>query len=816
MYTFWQDVRYGLRTLLANPGFALVAVLTLALGIGANTALFSVVNGVLLNRLPYPQPEQVVALFTKTPESSRWSISYPNFLDWQRENRSFSSIAAFRDDDFNLTGLGEPERLKIVMVSHTFFPILGVLPITGRLFTEQENQLGAGPVILISERLWKRKFGSAPDITGRAITLNGKRYTILGVIPAGFRFVNFNFYNDADAYLPIGQWDEKLFRNRATGMGMDAVGRLKPGVTLEQANQDMAAVAAHLAEEYPDVDQGSGITLEPMKQRIVGAVKPFLLVLLAAVGFVLLIACANVANLLLARSTGRTREFAIRTALGATRGRMIRQILTECILLALTGGILGTLLAAWGTRAATKALTDELPRANEIHLDGRVLLFTLVASLLAGFLFGLIPALRTAGVQVQETLKEGGRGGSGARHRTQGVLVAVEMAMALVLLSGAGLMVRSLANLWNTDPGFDPQHVFRFAFATSDPLADTPAAIRASFRQLHDAVAAVPGVQAISFSVGSTPLQGDSEFPMWLDNEPKPAAQRDMKTVLFYSVQPEYLKLMKIPLLRGRFLTEADNEKAPFAIVIDEQFAKKYFGDSNPIGRHVNFELIDHTGEVVGVVGHVKQWGLGTDATEPIQAQVYFPMMQMPDQFMPMLSRGVSVMVKTDGSWANLAPITHAMQSVNSEIVLYDTQSMNEIIADSLATQRFAMVLLAVFAALATVLSCVGIYGVLSYITGQRTHEIGVRMALGADRIDVLRMMMGQAGKMAMIGVAVGLLASLGLTQLMSSLLFGVSPHDPLTFCLVAVLLTAVALAACLIPAQRATRVDPMVALRYE
>ena len=822
MQTFWQDLRYGLRMLAKDPGFAAIAILTLALGIGANTALFSIVNGVLLNPLPYPEPEKLVALFTRVAESSRWSISYPNFLDWQKENRSFSAIAAFRGDDFNLTGFGEPERLKINMVSATFFPILGVQPLAGRLFREQEDQLGAPAVVVISERFWKRKFAAAPDVAGKSITLNARPYTIVGVIPGNFRFVDYNFRNDAEAYLLLGQWDEKFFRSRATGMGTNGVGRLKPGVTFEQATQDMTAVAAHLAEEYPDVDKDSGVTLIPLKQRMVGEVQPFLLLLLAAVGFVLLIACANVANLLLARSTARTREYAIRTALGAGRARMIRQILTECVLLALAGGCLGLLIAVWGTRAAIQVLPDALPRADEIHLDGRVLFFTLAASVFAGFLFGLIPALRTSGIQIHETLKEGGRGGSGTRHTTQGLIVAVEMALALVLLTGAGLMIRSLGNLWSTNPGFDAQNVFRFDIATSQPLGDTPARVRASLRQLHDAAAAVPGVREVSLQIGSFPLVGDSEFPIWLDREPKPASQHDMKPTLFYAVQPDYLKVMKIPLKRGRFLSESDNESAPFVIVIDEQFAAKYFGDSDPIGRHVNFDLLDkdlpdRVGEVVGIVGHVKQWGLDTDAANPIQAQCYFALMQVPDSFMSMISHGLTVVARTENSSvATLAPISSALQNVNSDLVIYDTQSMNEVIGDSLAMQRFAMVLLGIFAGLATLLSCVGIYGVLSYIAGQRTHEIGVRMALGAGPADVLRMMLGQAGKMALIGVGVGIAAAFGLMRLMSSMLFGVSAHDPLTFLVVALVLSAVALAACLIPARRAMRVDPMVALRYE
>ena len=817
MQTLGQDISYGLRMLLKNPGFTAIAIITLALGIGANTALFSIVNGVLLNPLPFPEPEKLSAVFSRTPEFARSSISYPNFLDWQRQNHSFSALASFRADDLNLTGLGEPERLKTNMVSATFFPILGVKPVAGRIFSEQEDQIGGAPVALISEAFWKRKFASAPDVVGRPITLNAKTYTIVGIIPSSFHWINFNFFNNGEIYIPVEQWDDKLFRNRGVGMGMDAIGRLKPGVTFAQANQDMTAVAAHLAEVYPDVDKNSGVTLVPLKEWMLGDIRPFLLVLLAAVGFVLLIACANVANLLLARSTGRTREFAIRTALGAGRARMIRQVLTECILLAFGGGVLGLLLAAWGTRSALKLLPSALPRAEEIHLDGRVLLFTFTVSLLAGVLFGLIPALKISATDVHETLKEGGRGDSGARHRAQGLIVAVEMALALVLLTGAGLMIRSLAILWNTNPGFDPKNVVSFSLSSAQPFGENPAAIRATYRKLHDAIRAVPGVQAVSLKEGSSPMEGDSELPLWLDREPKPAAQNDMKSALFYATQPDYLKIMKIPLKRGRFLTESDNENAPFVIVIDEQFANKYFPNSDPIGRHVNFDIIEKNAEIVGIVGHVKQWGLDESFNAPVQAQCYFPLTQIPDSIFSLLSHGANVVARTDEAMlGNMKPISAAVESVNSEIVVYGTQPMTEVISDSVAAQRFAMVLLGIFAAAATLLSSVGIYGVISYLAGQRTREIGVRMALGAERKDVLRMVLVQGGRMALIGVGIGVLASLALTHLMSSMLFGVTAHDPLTLSAVAALLIVVALVACLVPARRATRVDPMTALRYE
>src|SRR5271165_4341671 len=598
MLTFWQDIRYGLRVLTNNPGFTGVVVLTLALGIGANTALFSIINGVLLNPLPFGQPDRLLALYSRTPEFTRSSISYPNFLDWRRDNHSFSALASFRQENFNLTGMGNAERLKANMVSATFFPILGVKPIAGRLFTEQEDQVGAAAVALISEGLWKRKFGSSADAVGKSLNLNGNLYTVVGVIPASFHYAAGNFHNNAEVYTPIGQWNDPLFRDRHTGMGMNAVGRLKPGITLEQAHSDMSAVAAHLAEVYPDIDKNSGVTLLSLKENVVGDIRPFLLVLLAAVGFVLLIACANVANLLLARSTGRAREFAIRTALGASPGRVVRQLLTESILLAMAGGALGLLIAAWGTQAAIKVLPEALPRADEIHIDGRVLLFAIAVSLIAGILFGLVPAFRTSRTDIHETLKEGGRGGSGARHRAQSIFVAVEMAMALVLLVGAGLMIRSLANLWSTDPGFDPHSVVTLNFASSQPLGATPAAIRSAFRRLHDVIGAVPGVQAVSLSVGSSPMQSDSELPLWLEGEAKPASQSEMKAALFYVTQPDYLKVMKTPLKHGRYLTESDNENASPVIVIDDQFAKKYFAGEDPLGKHVNFSILNITAEI--------------------------------------------------------------------------------------------------------------------------------------------------------------------------------------------------------------------------
>ena len=816
MEALLRDIRYGIRMVGKSPGFAVIAILTLALGIGANTALFSVVNGVLLNPLPYDQPERLVAVYSKTEQFSHSSISYPNFLDWVREQRSFSALAAFRQEDYNLTSMGEPERVKAEMISANFFSLLGVKPVVGRLFRPEEDQVGAQPVALISGGFWKRKFGSSPDAVGKNLTLNGVGYTIIGVIPADFRYQSGNFHN-SDVYVPIGQWNDSTFRDRRAGMGMDAVGRLKPGVTLGQAQADMDALAQRLAEVYPNANKGTGITLLPLKQDVVGDIRPFLLVLLAAVGFVLLIACVNVANLLLARSTGRTREFAIRLALGAGRGRVIRQLLTESLVLSCVGGGLGLLLAAWGTKAGIQLLPEALPRAQSVHIDSRVLLFTLAASVLAGIFFGLAPALKTSRADIHETLKEGGRGSSGARHRLQGLFVIVEMAMAVVLLVGAGLMIRSLAKLWGVNPGFDPHNAATFAVSYPTTLGATPDAIRASMRQLHDSVADVPGVQAASLSAGSMPLSGDSELPFWIEGQPKPATESEMKTALFYGVEPDFLKDMGIPLVRGRFLTPADNEHSPFVITIDEQFAKLFFADQDPVGQHVNLALFDKPAEIVGLVGHVKQWGLDENAQSPIQAQFYFPISQVPDQFMPLLARGTQFVVRTrESPGTELGPIRRALERLNPEIVLFDMETMDNTISDSLAARRFSMILLGIFAALALALSCVGIYGVISYLVGQRTHEIGIRMALGGQQSDVLRLILGQGAKMALLGVAAGTAGALALTRLMTKLLFGVSAYDPLTFLAVVGLLVGVALAASYIPARRAMRVDPLVALRYE
>ncbi len=819
MKTFWQDVRYGFRMLVKNPGFTVIAILTLALGIGANTALFSVVNGVLLSPLAFPHSDQLVTMYERKMGFEQASISYPNFLDWQRNNRSFTSIASYREDQFTITGIGQAERVPVQMVSADFFQTLGVKPVLGRLFTAEDDHLGAAPVTILSGGFWKRKFGSAGDVVGKHITMDGKDYTVIGIIPADFELPiqNFHRYPERnDAFVPVGQWNGELFRDRKVGMGMDGIGRIKPGVTVEQARADMDSVAASLAAEYPEANKGNGITIVPLKREIVGEIRPLLLVLLGAVGFVLLIACVNVANLLLARSTSRAREFAIRSALGATSGRVIRQLLTESIILSLAGALLGLLLAAWGTRAALQLLPDALPRTENVGLDGRVLLFTLGISLLGGIIFGLAPAIKAARSNLQDTLRESGRGNSGARNRAQMAFVIVEMATALVLLVGAGLMIRSLAHLWNVDPGFNPKNVMTFAVAIPPSSTTTPAEARSAMRALHNELSSIPGVKALSLTGGSLPMQGDSELPFWIEGQPKPATEKDMNMTLFYIVEPEYLETMGLTLKRGRFLTEQDRENGNAVTVIDEALARTYFPHEDPIGKRLHFDLLDITPEIVGIVGHVKHWGLDVDGQRAIQAQVYLPFAQVPDRFAAAMMGG-EIIARTDGDpLAMTGALRERVQKQNSESVPYGFQTMESTIADSLAARRFAMTLLTIFAALALLLSSIGIYGVISYLVGQRTHEIGVRIALGAQRADVLRLVLGEGVKMAALGVAIGFVAALALTRLMSQMVFGVSTTDPITFVGVAAVLVVVALFACYIPARRAMRVDPIVALRYE
>ena len=809
-----QDARYGVRKLRASPGFTAVALLVLALGIGASTALFSVVNGVLLRALPYPRSDELVTLHQSKPNFATGSIPFANFRDWRAESRSFAGMAIHRPRQLSMTGRGNAELLSAELVTVDLFGLLGVEPIAGRAFAPGEDEVGAPPVALLGGELWRRRFGGSLDALGQTLVLDGRPYTIVGVIPDGFDL--FLDGNRRDVYLPVGQWDNDILLSRAAGLGFHGVARLAPGVTAAQAQADLDRIAARLARTYPETNRATGAALIPFERSVVGRVRPLLLILSGAVVLVLLVVCVNIANLLLARATGRTREMAIRTALGAGRARLVRQLLTESVLLALAGGALGLLVAVWATPALIALLPDSLPRAAEISIDGRVLGFALAVSLASGMLFGLIPALRATDVGLHGALRDGGRGTSG-RHRTQRVLVAVQMAMVLVLLVGAGLMTRSLSRLARVDTGLDPAGVTTLGVSFSPAMTrETPAAVRAHLRQLEARLAAIPGVDAAALSTGALPMQEDDQQLFWLDGAPRPASTAEMSWSLWYVVGPGYRRAMGIALREGRFLGPEDDERAPLAVVVDDVLAAQHFPGVSPVGRLVHLDGYDRPARIVGVVGHVVQWGLDTDATQSLRAQMYFSPLQLPDRSIEGTGGIAAVLRSSSGRPIALDAVSRAVQAMSPEQLVSGARTMDDVIASSMASRRVAMRLLAGFALLALVLAGVGIYGVVAYAVGQRTSEIGIRMALGARRGDVLRLVLADGARMVVAGVAIGVAAALALTRLMSHLLYGVSPTDPLTFALVAIGLAAVALVACVLPARRAARVEPMIALRHD
>ncbi len=812
MHSLRGDLLYGLRTWRKSPGVAAIATLTLTLGIGATTALFSAVNGILLDPLPYPHSEELAAIFENRPGDTRSPAIYLNFLDWERENRTFSSMAIYRNQDYNVSGLGEALRVSGYMVSAGFFPTLGANPILGRTFRKEDDRIGAAPVVMLGGGFWGREFGGE-NVIGRPLTLNGTLYTIIGVIPAGFRF----YGQERDVYTPIGQWDDPSFLDRRISVSARVFGRLRPGVSLAEARGNMEAVAAHLAEAYPAADKGAGVTLLSMKDDMVGNVRPILATLLAAAGFLLLIACANVANLLLARSTSRAREFAVRTALGASGMRLVRQLLTESALVAVAGGALGVTLAFGAVAGARAALAAVLPRPENIAIDERVLWFAAAVTLLTAVLSGAAPALRGGRANIEAALREGGRNATGRRHGLQKLLVAAEVALAVILLTGAGLMLRSLAALLRVDPGYNPNHAITFSLSLPSTGATTPAETRARLRQFDDRMRAIPGVRAVSVTLGSRPMIHDSSLPFWIEGRPKPASDNDMPAAMFYLVEPGFQQAMGITLRRGRFVSPQDNEDAPLVIDIDEAFARMHFPNEDPIGKRVNLTQFNVQAEIVGVVGHVQQWGPGGGPKGALQAQFFYPFMQLPPKLMRLAAGGVAVVLRTEGNPADvMKQVRRAVQQMDPRQVIYGVQTMDGVIAGALAPRRLSWALLGIFAGLAALLSAVGIYGVVSFAAGQRRNEIGVRMALGAQRADVIRLVLAEGAAMAFAGALIGIAGAFVLTGWISNQLFGVAPHDPLTFAAAPVILAAAALLACYIPAWRAAKSDPVRALRFE
>ena len=813
-YALRQDVRYALRQLRRNPGFTVVAVLTLALGIGANTGIFTVVEGVVLAPLRYREPDRLVMVWENNPRFPRVWNSYPNFQDWQRSAHSFEQMTAFRQQGVDLTSPGTPSHLNSSQISLGFFSTLGVELTLGREFTPQEDRYGGAPAALISHRLWKERFGGSHDVLGKTVSVDGVNYTIVGVGPPGFRLEE-----EADVYTPLGRLNPLILNDRATHDGIFTLGRLKPGVSISQGQAEMSAIQYALDREYADDNRDLGIYVEPLKQAIVGDAGQTLTLLFGAVGLVLLIACANVASLLLARSATRNREFAIRSALGANRARVARQLLTESVILSLTGAGLGIAIAFFGIKSVLAVMPEILPRSADIRVNAPVLFYTLAVSLLVGILFGLAPALKSWSNDPQASLKGVGRGSSVAHRRTQSALIVMQVALTLVLLVGAGLMLRTILRLWKVDPGFDTKSVIAFKVGVSHSLTKTPSSTRVTYQQLIERIRQIPGVQAADFTT-SIPLAGQAGYlPFWLDSQ-KPDSLQGAPRLQASLTGPDYFRTMGIPLLQGRFLTGEDTINSPCVAVIDSDFAHKFFGDGKPIGHTITagFEAFGPC-TIVGVAGHVKDMGLN-DAGAANQYQTYYSLYQVPDRWVPLNYADASIVVHTPLDTATVvAAIKTTVYQAGSDQPIYNVRTMRQIVADSMSEQRFPMILLAAFAGLALLLAAVGIYGMISYSVTQRVQEIGIRMAVGADKGDVLRLFIGRELKLVVVGMAVGAAGALILTRTLSSLshlLCGVRSSDPLTFSVVSVVLMGVAALACYIPARRAAKVDPMVVLRNE
>jgi putative ABC transport system permease protein len=799
---FWQDLRFGARMLRTQPGFSLIAVLTLALGIGANTAIFSIVNAVLLRPFPYQAPERLVILLERVSAGGGFSPSYPNFVDWRAQNTVLDSIAAVKQNEsFNLTGAGEPERLQGRRVSAEFFATLGVKPLVGRDFLPEEDRADAAPAVILSYSLWQRRFGNDPGVIGKQLTLNNQSFSVVGITPP-----NFQFGAQADVTVPIGLQAER-FRLRGRDPGADVVARLKPQVSQQQAETELNLIAARLEQQYPESNKNRRVRVVPLHERFVGDVRLPLLILLGAVGLVLLIACANVANLLLVRASARQKEMAVRVALGASRATIVRQLLTESVLLAALGAALGTLLAFWGTSLIAAQLPDGIPRLQEAKVDAPVLVFTLAVSLLTGLLFGLAPALQASRPNLTEGLKEGDRGSSRHRQRLRSVLVVSEIALTLTLLVGSGLLIQSFRRVLEVDPGLKAQNLLTMQVSVNNPDGQQVANF---FELLQQNVRSLPGVKSVAVSDG-LPFGRDANHPgFFIEGQPdnKGSGQR-------YAVSPDYFQTMGIALLKGRLFTAEDTRDSLLVIVIDEVLARQNFSNEDPIGKRLK-QSRDAPGlEIVGVVRHVEPYSL--DRQGPGPAQFYTNFNQIALQRLPITARHIHLLTRTEVEPLGLAPAVRGqITALNKDQAVFNVRTMEQIVAQSVAARRFSMLLLTVFAVVALGLASLGIYGLMSYTVAQHRREIGVRMALGAQASDVLKLVIGQGMLLAFTGVALGLVASLALSRTLKNLLFGVSATDPVIFAALALLLTAVALLACYVPARRATKVDPMVALRFE
>jgi predicted permease len=809
-----HDVRYAVRVLLQKPGFTAVTLLTLALGTGATTVMFTEVNGVLLKPMPYPQPDKLVVLQERTEKATfignLWAFAYPNYLDLKREAQSVADLAAFRYGGGTVKAGTVAEYVEGIETSANMFQVLGVSVAQGRSFLPQEDQHGADPVAIIGGGLARRLFGSERAAIGMPLTFEGERYSVIGIAPAGFHISGL----EPEVFRPLGQDAGAFMQNRGRHPGIAVWARLRPGVTLEQARAKFDVIAHQLAAQYPDTNAGRSFTTDPLRPDV-GDVSSSLWLLLGAVSLVLLIACVNVASLLLARAISRQREFAIRLALGAARGRVVRQCLTESAVLAVAGGLFGLMLAMFGLRPFVTFWPGALPRAEEVHLDAHVLLFALAVSIFCGLLFGLAPALRVPPRGLEQALRAGARSIAGSSRRLHTVFVVSEIAVAVVLLVSAGMLGRTLLRLVSVDPGVNLHNVLiaRMELPPST-LADT-GRTRAAWQDVLERARAVPGVQSVAL-VDTVPMrEGNNQIPYWT-TPTQPAPDR-APYALATSVTPDYLHTMGLRLRKGRFFTDADRLGSQSVVVIDDVMAQQAFGGDDPIGKHVWIGLGADPATVVGVVAHVRHWGAAGDDQAKVRAQIYYPFAQVPDQYVKRWSELMSIAVKTRvPPLTVVAPLRRAVRGATGDQVLYQVRTMEELAKASLARQRFLLVLFAIFAALALLLACVGVYGVLAYLTNERVPEIAIRMALGASGQRVIKLIMRQSVVMVGVGVILGTVAALGAERVLEHGVEGVRSGDPSTFAVMIAVLVAAALGASFVPALRASRVDPMQALRQE
>jgi putative ABC transport system permease protein len=806
-----QDIRYAIRTMAKSRGLTAVAVIALALGIGANTAIFSVINAVMIRPLPFKDPDRLAMVWEHNRNRGRAQnvVNPANYKDWQDQNNVFESMAVLFDARYNLTDVDDPEEIPAQRVTTNFFTLLGVNPALGRAFGPEDEQPGRDAIVVISHGLWKRRFGGDPEVAGKTIKLNGNLFTVVGVMPPDFQFFIKNGSltgNQPELWSPIVL--QPTDRKRS-GRFMTVVARLKPGVTREQAQAEMNSIGNALEQQYPEFNKGWGVNVVPLREQLFGEIRTALWVLVGAVGFVLLIACANVANLLLARAASRHKEMALRTALGAGRFRIVRQLLTESVLLAVVGGVLGLLVAMWGVDLLIALSPRDLPSLRGVGLNYQVLGFTLLVSVVTGLIFGVVPALEASRPNLNEALKEGGKGAGGGTggHRVRDIFVVAEVALALVLLIGSGLMIKSFLRLQSVNPGFNPQNLLTVRLLLPGSKYGEDRQRVAFFRQALSRIESLPGVRSVG-AVNFLPFSG-SGAATGFTIEGRPAPAPGEKPVVDSRVcDPNYFQAMGIPLISGRTFSEKEATEVSHVVIINQTLARTYFPDEDPIGRRITIEMTNEPvpSQIIGVVGDVKHAGLDV---EP-KATAYWPHPELAYSFMTIVAR-------TEGDPLSLASAVQGeVKALDKDQPIADVRTMEQLLMASVARARFSTLLLSIFAGVALLLAAVGIYGVMSYSVTQRTHEIGIRMALGAQRADVMRLVVGRGMMLASIGIGIGLAAALGLTRVMASLLFAVSATDPLTFGTISLVLAGVALAANLVPARRATKVDPMVALRYE